>query len=105
MAIFEIPLTPEAQSFTISLAGVQYRISLAWNTVAGYWTIDVADLDGAVFATGLPLVTGADLLGQHKHLGVGGALVAQTSGDPDAVPTYENLGVDGHLYFVTPEAA
>jgi uncharacterized protein DUF6983 len=47
------------------------------------------------------LVTGADLLAQYKHLGFTGALVVQTVSNPDAVPTFANLGDDGQVYWVT----
>ncbi|WP_165667904.1 phage baseplate plug family protein [Metapseudomonas otitidis] len=38
------------------------------------------------------LVTGCDLLAPYEHLGLGGVLWVQTTADPDAVPTFDNLG-------------
>ena len=46
------------------------------------------------------MVPGLDLLYQYKYLGIAGSLVVQTDYNTDAVPTYENLGVTGRVYFV-----
>ena len=101
MAIYEIPLSPTPQSFSITLGGVSYRITVKYqNTDMGGWFIDIADSTGAALVNGIPLVTGADLLGQYKHLGFSGALRVQTSNNPDAIPTWENLGTQSHLYWV-----
>ena len=101
--IYEIPLqvgTP--QSFSITLGGVQYRLTLQYrNDPAAGWTLDIADSTGDPIISGIPLVTGADLLAQYAYLGFGGRLRVQTTSDPDAVPTFTNLGDDGLLYWVT----
>ncbi len=101
-AIYEIPLqTGIPQSFQIQLAGVQYRLTLQYrNDPAGGWVLDIADAVGNDIVTGIPLVTGADLLAQYGYLGFGGRLRVQTSSNPDAVPTFKNLGDDGLLYWV-----
>jgi len=65
----------------------------------------IADDTGNSLLSGIPLVTGADLLEQFSYIGIGGALVVQSSNDPNAVPTYEDLGTVGNLYFLTPIAA
>jgi hypothetical protein len=101
MAIYEIPLTPEAQTFTIDLADVTYIVSLFWCDASSCWIINLADSQGVDIVTGIPLVTGSDLLGQYQYLGIGGSLIAFTDGDSSAVPTYENLGTSSHLYFET----
>jgi hypothetical protein len=101
-SVYEIPLTAQAQTFSVSLAGVEYTITLAWRDAdEGGWFLDLADAAGNVIVSGIPLVTGADLLGQYRYLGIGGGLQVQSDGDPDAVPTYTNLGATSHLYFVT----
>jgi hypothetical protein len=101
MANFEIPLSPKPQTFSIALAGVTYQITVKWNWVASCWVIDVADASGNPLVGGLPLVTGVDILGQYAYLGFGGKLIVQTDHDPDAVPTFDNIGSTGHLYFIT----
>lgn len=103
MAIFEIPLqvgTP--QTFPITLSGVQYELTLIYRNVSqGGWFLDIADQNSNPIVQGIPLVTGVNLLEQYDYLGFGGELWVQTSSDPDAVPTFENLGEDGLLYWVT----
>lgn len=101
MPVYEVPLTPIPQSFGISLDGVPYNLTVKWNTVALCWVLDISDQNDTDILTGIPLVTGADLLAQYAYLNFGGQLTCQTDGDLTAVPTYENLGTDGHLYFTT----
>lgn len=100
MTPYEIPLTPGPQSFAISLAGVTYNLRLAWNRAASCWMLDIADEDRQPLVNGIPVITGADLLAQYGHLGFGGALIVQTDHAADAVPTFDNLGVTGRIYFV-----
>jgi hypothetical protein len=102
MTAFEIPTQPTPQRFTITLGGVDYRVTQKWNKVISCWAIDIADSGDVPILSGVPLVTGADLLEQFTYLGIGGQLVAQTDHDADAVPTFDNLGSTGHLYFVLP---
>jgi hypothetical protein len=101
-SIFEIPLsigTP--QQFSVTLSQVDYLMTLRYrNVIEGGWFLDIADISGNSIVEGIPLVTGVDLLEQYKHLGFTGALRVQTTNDPDAVPTFENLGAAGKLYWV-----
>lgn len=98
----EIPLTPAlAQSFTISLAGVLYRMTIRYRENGGAgWLLTIAQPDGTILLDGRPLTTGRDLLEQFRYLGIGGGLIMQTDGDPDAVPTFENIGIQSHMLFV-----
>lgn len=100
-AIYEIPLTPLAQKFSIDLAGVTYNLSLRWNSISTNWVLDVYSSLGSPLLLGIPLVTGVDLFKQFTYLDFGGGLVAVTDSDSDAVPTLENLGTASHLYFFT----
>jgi len=99
---FEIPLTPAAQTFLISLAGVQYQMTLQWRDAVnnGGWVLDIADSTGNPLISGIPLVTGVDLLAQYKYVGIGVELWVQTDA-ADVVPTYTNLGIQSHLYAIT----
>lgn len=105
-SVFTIPLqvgTP--QTFSISLGGITYQLTFLYrNDTSGLggWTVDIADSSGNPIAQSIPLVTGADLLAQYKHLGFTGSLVVQTTSDPDAVPTFDNLGDDGQVYWISP---
>ncbi|MEN6629815.1 MAG: hypothetical protein ABFC42_09230 [Sulfuricella sp.] len=100
--IYEIPLTARPQTFSIDMAGTSFRMTLRYlNVGEGGWILDIADSNKAPIVSGIPLVTGADLLAQYRHLGFSVGLRVQTTDNPDAVPTFENLGDTGKLYFVT----
>lgn len=96
---FEIPLSGKSQTMQITLLNVVYKLALQWRGMAG-WVMDIAKQDGTPMVQGIPLVTGVNLLEQYAYLGIGGALIVSTDGDPDALPTYDNLGTVSHLYFV-----
>lgn len=87
---------------SISLLSIIYRLTLKWNQNSQCWILDITDVNSIPILTGIPLVTGADLLEQFEYLGIGGQLIAQTDNNIDAVPTFDNLGSTGHLYFVVP---
>lgn len=102
MPVYEIPLSPTPQQFSIDLGGATYQLTVKYHDVEmGGWFVDIADSAGTPIVNGIPLVTGCDLLGQYAYLGFNGKLMVQTSNDPDAVPTWENLGSQSHLYWVS----
>lgn len=100
MAVYEIPLTPAPQTFGITLGGIDYRLTLLYRDG---WTVDIADGGGNPLVGGIPLVTGADLLEQFRHLGFQGGLFVQGAAGPDALPTFEDLGFGSKVYWVTRE--
>lgn len=103
MGIYEIPTSASPQSFQIALAGVTYKLTLMWRDApGGGWFLDIADSAGSRILSGIPLVTGADLLEQYDYLAFGGELWVQTDSDAAAVPTFDNIGTASHLYFVVP---
>jgi hypothetical protein len=104
MAAFQFPLVNSQQTLQIVLGNTLYQIRVYFNSnpATNAWVIDISDSAGTPLVTGIPLVTGTDLLAQYGYLNFGGQLIAQTSSDTDAVPTYVNLGADGNLFFVTP---
>lgn len=99
---YEIPLVANPQTFTISLAGINYKLLVQWNHAAQSWTLDISDSNGNAIISGIPLITGADLLEQYEYLNFGGQLICETDGDATAIPTFTNLGTTSHLYFVVP---
>ncbi len=103
MTTYIIPLTNVPQVFNISLAEVEYLMTVKWNNAnEGGWVIDLADaLTNTPIAANIPMITGADLLEGLQYLGIEGSLVIFTDGDQNAVPTLENLGVESNLYFLT----
>lgn len=99
---FKIPLTPIPQIFSIQLSGVDYRVRLYYvNTDDAGWCMDILNADELPIVNGIPLVTGANLLEQYRHLGFTGRMWVQTASDPDAVPTFINLGIDAQVWWVT----
>lgn len=98
-SVFEIPLIAAPQAFSISIGNTTYNMDLAWNTVSENWVLDISDLSNNPLIQGIPLITGADLLEQYAYVGLGVQLYAQTDNAPGVVPTYDNLGIDSHLYF------
>lgn len=105
-ALFDVPLKVGiAQRFAISLAGVTYILGFRYRGADDLgWVMSIADANGVMLLDGKPLTTGRDLLEQFRYLGIGGGLVVQTEGAPDAVPTYDDLGSLSHLFFVVPDA-
>lgn len=101
MSVFEVPLSPQPQRFSVPLAGLTYNLKVRWCATAACWMLDIADAEGNPIVQGIAIITGADLLEQYAYLGIGGQLIAQTDHNVDAVPTFDNLGDIGHLYFVT----
>lgn len=102
VATYEIPLTPaQQQRFTTTLNGVIYNMFVQWRgATAQCWTMDLSDRDGALLVGGIPLLPGLDLMQQYAELGFPGQLWVQSDSDVAAPPTFANLGVSSHLYFV-----
>jgi hypothetical protein len=104
MNVYEIPLSAQPQTFTITLGGIDYRLTVQYREASGAgWILDIGDSFGGPIVNGIPLVTGVDLLAQHRHLGFGGGLRVQGAKNPDDVPTFGDLGVGSKLYWVTIE--
>lgn len=103
MSTFLIPLVNVPQSFVIALAGVNYLMVCKWNdSLDAGWVFDLTNSDtNEAVLNNAPLITGADCLAGLEYLGIQGQMIVLTSGDPTAVPTLDNLGVDCNLYFIT----
>jgi hypothetical protein len=100
MTAYLIPLQATNQRVNVTLAGVQYQLTVRWNDMNQAWQLDIADQQGSAILSGIPIVTGGDLLAPFQYLNFGGQLIAQTTNDLTAVPTMQNLGSTGNLYFV-----
>ncbi len=97
---YEIPIDAGNQTFSVAMNDVTYNMQLLWNKINAAWTLDIYDENDTAIVTGIPLVTGADLLEQYEYLGIGVKLFCRTDDDADAVPTFDNLGDASHLYFI-----
>jgi len=103
LTTYLIPLTNTPQTFGINLAGVDYTMTVKWNDSpdAG-WQFDLQDpTTGNYLIAGAPFITGADCLAGLDYLGINGQLIVYTNGDDFAVPTFDNLGSEGNVYFLT----
>ena len=104
----EVPTEP-GQPFTerLQIDGISYTLRFGWNHRAAYWVLDFwSEGNDVPILCGVPLVTGSDLLEQFVYLPLGARsiLIVVTTGpgkSPDTIPTFSNLGVDGHLYLLT----
>ena len=102
VTVSEIPLSDDPQTLSVTLGSTQYNLRIFWCEAGQQsWLMDLMDSGGNPIACGLPLVTGTDIIGQFKYLGIGGSLVATTDGSPDTPPAFDNLGSTSHLYFIT----
>jgi uncharacterized protein DUF6983 len=97
-----VPLTPQNQEFDLSMNGVTYHLIVKWNPFSACWELYIEDSQQNPIVSGIPLVTGCDLLEQYAYLGIGGAFVVQSSDSPDTVPDYASLGSTGNLFFLIP---
>lgn len=105
MAQFEIPLAGYPETFSITLNGTIYQLTIQYrNASNGGWVLDIADLNGVALLSGIPMVTGADLLAPYAYLGIaaGSQITVVNSAGGDSAPTWANLGTDTHLLLVTP---
>lgn len=97
---YQIPLSPQPQKQRISLSGVYYNLTVKWNIQTNCWILDIADVNNNPMISGMPLITGADLLAQYKYLNFNGILIAACDNNMFQVPDITNLGTTGHLYFI-----
>lgn len=100
MQTSEIPLSPDNQQFTITINGVNYSILTLWRDEAG-WVIDLLDSSEVAIVTGIPLVTGTNLLGQFGFLHPGFGLVVVCDDPAQNYPTRDDLGIKSHLLVIT----
>lgn len=98
MAIQEIPLTADNQQFSIILAGTTWRISITARSVLDYGP---AERQRESVISGIPLVTGADLLAQYAYMGLGFKLVVICDESTQDYPTKTDLGGRSHLLVST----
>lgn len=98
MQISEIPLSPDNQQFSITLNDITLQMSVMWREL--FWCLDIRDAGGAPLIMGLPLITGADLLAQYRHLRLGFSLYVSLDDPVNENPTKTDLGTNSHLYAV-----
>ncbi|MDH0356860.1 hypothetical protein [Morganella sp. GD04133] len=97
MKVIEIPVSNKNQQFDIQLGGERYRIRLVYRQFCG-WVADMMDQSGADIFTGVPLVSGTDILEPYRYMGFNGSLIFvcdETAGEL----SLSEFGRKNRLYF------
>lgn len=69
MNVIEIPVSNKNQQFDIQLGGGRYRIRLVYRQFCG-WVVDMMTQTGSEIFTGVPLVSGVDILEAYRYTGI-----------------------------------
>lgn len=101
MSVTEIPLSPDSQSFSVTLNSTEYRMRVVWRGAC--WFLDLMDSAGTLIIGGIPLITGAELLAQYAYLNLGFSLYVACDDPASENPTQFDLGIKSHLYAETEE--
>ena len=99
MAIEEIPLTPDNQNYSITLSGTVYQFRMVWREA--FWCLDILNSGGVDIITGIPLITGYNLLEQYAYLNPGFSLYVFCDIAGQENPTKTDMGTYIHLYVIT----
>lgn len=87
----QVTLNVDGQNLTL-------RLSLLYNSMAGYWLMDIADQNGNDIVVGIPLITGdypaANLLMQQRYLEIGSCYIINYGQVAADYPDATNLGTD-----------
>lgn len=98
MATVIIPLTTDPNdtfSSTIPVNGENktFYFSLRYNDEAGYWVMDLSDVNKTPIVSSIPLITGINILEQYEYLHIGKAYIIKTDDSLLAdKPDTTNLG-------------
>lgn len=99
MALSEILLSPDNQQFSLAVNGNTFSFRVLWRDTC--WVLDISDSAGTAIVSGIPLVTGADLMAQFSHLSLGFSMVVACDVPGQDYPTETDLGTRSHLYIIT----
>ncbi len=87
------------QTFSVQLivdgAPLTLNLALSWQSMAGYWQLQIADVNNNILVASIPLVTGnypaSNLLAQYGYLAVGSAYLLNTGNSPLDYPDQNSL--------------
>lgn len=105
MALQKIPLTSSPnQTFTVSVTidGSQLllNVSIQYNEMAAYWTLNIADASNNPLVSSIPMITGsypaANLLQQQAYLNIGAWYVVNVSNTNAATNSNYAYGQGGY---------
>lgn len=91
---------------TTSLAGVDFRLSFAWNSVTSMWSLTVSDIDDNVLVSCMTLSVGARLnrgFAVQPNNPQGSFFIASSDAKDDSPPGLYDLGNRCLLMFVEGE--
>lgn len=103
MASQLVPVTSAPnQSFAVSLnvdsSVLLVQLGVRFSEIAGYWVLTIKDRYGNTLVDSVPMITGAypaaNLLQQHRYLGIGSLYLVNASGLAQGWPDATNLGQD-----------
>ncbi len=99
-----VPLTsaPNQQLqalLNVNNATLRLNLTIAFNEMANYWQMDIADSANNSLVSGIPFVTGtwpaANLLQQYQYLNIGSCYIINNSTTPNNdYPDANSLGTD-----------
>lgn len=102
MKWFKIPFANTNQTFNITLSGKNLLVTCVWNQELPAWVVSIQDANTQEYLiAGVALVTGVNLFKQFYYTGISNYLVVYTNGNPDEIPTFESLGNESQVYYVT----
>jgi len=99
---FNIPFVNTNQIFRITLNGQNLIVTCVWNQELPTWVVSIQNANNqAYIVTGVALVTGVNLFMQFYYTGLSGDLVVYTNGNPGALPTFDSLGNETSVFYIT----
>lgn len=107
MAMVIVPITNDPnQTFSVSIPftdrNVELRFFVAWNEIAGYWFMNIAnDRTGEILVEGIPMMSGKapadNLLEQYEYLKIGKVYILKSSSVVRDIPILGDWGVNFFL--------
>jgi hypothetical protein len=102
MSIFKIPFVNTNQTFNITLSGKNLLVTCNWNQELPAWVVSIQDAATQEYLiAGVALVTGVNLFRQFYYTGIRNVLVVYTNGDPSQIPTFDSLGNESQVLYIT----
>ena len=94
------------QTFSVQLSvngnPLTLNLSLSFQTMAGYWSMAIADVNGNSLVASVPLITGwypaANMLAQYGYLQIGSAYLLNTGNATSDYPDSSNLSLFSLLW-------
>lgn len=118
MSVIEIPLINGSQTLNFVINSFTYTLSIIWRAttfglvtdistslnvldseygqLTGNYYLDISQ-NNSNLVTGIPLVTGTDLLEPFKYLNIPGNWYIINDDLSDSIPSYSSLGQTSHL--------